>query len=242
MTIPAIPLTSAVSLWKSLPRPHFSKEPLSMEDLEQAYGYILYRTTLKTAGDGELAIEDLHDYARIYLDGALIGSLDRRLRQKQLPLHVAHAGQRLDILVANSGRVNFTKAIRGEAAGITRQVLFAGSPLNDWEIYPLPMTDVEKLSYGNAACEGPCFYRATFPLTKVADTYLDTRKLSKGFVWINGRPLGRDWNIGPQDTLYLPSPWLKQGTNTIEVFELDGKPGLAPEGLDHPILDGTVSK
>ena len=33
----------------------------------------------------------------------------------------------------------------------------------------------------------------------------------KGAVWVNGKSLGRFWNIGPQQTLYLPAPWLKEG-------------------------------
>lgn len=240
ITIPTISLQESASLWKSLPKPHLSQEPLSMEDVDQAYGYILYRTTLPTAGDGELAIEDLHDYARIYLDGVQVGTLDRRLEQNKLSLHVQHVGQRLDILVENSGRVNFTKAIRGERAGITKQVLFAGAPLQNWEIYSLPMTDTGSLAYQPALCEGPCFFHATFSLSKIGDAFLDTRKLSKGMLFINGKALGRFWNIGPQATLYLPAPWLKVGTNDIEIFDLDGKTGLTVEGLDHPILDEPV--
>lgn len=240
MTLPTIALENSASLWKSLPKPRISKEPLSMEDVDQAYGYILYRTKLTTSGDGELAIEDLHDYARIYLDGTLMGTLDRRLGQKQLALHGMRAGQQLDILVENSGRVNFTKTIRGERAGITKQALFAGSPILNWEIYPLPLTDTKDFHYSNQPCQGPCFYRASFSVSKVADTFLDTRKLTKGFIWINGKPLGRAWNVGPQNTLYLPAPWLKQGTNEIVVFDLEGKSGLTLEGLDRPILDGPV--
>jgi beta-galactosidase len=242
MTLPTFELVSSVSLWKSLPKPRISKETLSMEDVDQAYGYILYRTKLTTSGDGELAIEELHDYARVYLDGTLAGTLDRRLGQNKLTLHGVHAGQQLDILVENSGRVNFTKTIRGERAGITKQVLFAGSPVLIWEIYPLPLTDTNNFHYGNQPCQGPCFYRASFSVSRVADTFLDTRKLTKGFIWVNGKPLGRAWNVGPQNTLYLPAPWLRQGRNEVVVFDLDGKNGLTLEGLDHPILDGPVTK
>src|SRR5580698_4267421 len=39
-------LTESASLWKTLGKPAHSDEPLSMEDLDQAYGYILYRTTI----------------------------------------------------------------------------------------------------------------------------------------------------------------------------------------------------
>lgn len=240
MTVPNITFERATSLWKNLPKPISSKEILSMEDIGQAYGYILYRTKLDNTGEGELVLDELHDYAQIYLDGALVGTLDRRLNQTQLKISLKQRGQQLDILVENSGRVNFTKAIRGERTGITKQVLFSGHPVEGWEIYALPMENVEILRYTNSPCSGPCFYQTSFSLEKVADTFLDTRQLGKGMVWINGRPLGRVWDIGPQNTLYLPAPWLRKGKNTIEVFDLKGKTGLTVKGLDQPILDGPI--
>lgn len=42
---------------------------------------------------------------------------------------------------------------------------------------------------------------------------------TKGVVFINGQNLGRYWNLGPQETLYVPGPWLKPGLNEIVVFE-----------------------
>jgi beta-galactosidase len=59
----------------------------------------------------------------------------------------------------------------------------------------------------------------------------------KGVVWINGHNLGRYWQVGPQQTLYVPAEWLKKGANDIVVLEL-----LKPEqnllkGIQHPILD-----
>ena len=73
MTLPAISLTEGVSLWKSLPAAIHSEQPLSMEAVGQAYGYILYRTQLDGPVDGELTFDTLHDYAQIYVDGKLVG-------------------------------------------------------------------------------------------------------------------------------------------------------------------------
>ncbi|RXM92559.1 Beta-galactosidase-1-like protein 2 [Acipenser ruthenus] len=47
----------------------------------------------------------------------------------------------------------------------------------------------------------------------------DTLGWSKGVVFINGQNLGRYWSIGPQQTLYLPAPWLHTGINEVIVFE-----------------------
>jgi beta-galactosidase len=70
--------------------------------------------------------------------------------------------------------------------------------------------------------------------------FLDTRRLGKGALWINGHAVGRFWNVGPQNTLFVPGPWLKRGANTIIVFDMlntrDSNPTV--EGLRSPILDG----
>jgi beta-galactosidase len=99
------------------------------------------------------------------------------------------------------------------------------------------MLTPDKLAYSNAPCSGPCFYRATFNIDKPGDTFLDTSAFTKGEVWLNGRALGRIWNIGPQKTLYIPSPWLKQGENEVVVFDLEGALGRSLQGRDQPILN-----
>lgn len=43
---------------------------------------------------------------------------------------------------------------------------------------------------------------------------------TKGYVFVNGKALGRYWNVGPQRTLYLPGVWLKED-NEIVVLELE---------------------
>jgi len=116
-------------------------------------------------------------------------------------------------------------------------VTLNGVPLTGWEIYPLPMNNVDSLAYKAGPCTGACFATATFRVVEPADTFVDTRSLGKGELFINGRALGRFWQIGPQRTLYLPAPWLKRGENQIVVFDLDGKPGATVPFLAHSILD-----
>ena len=221
----SVTLTSAASLWDNLPKPIASGKILSMEDVGQSYGYILYRTTVSKAQTGELRIDELHSYAKVYLNEELVGSLDRRLNQAVLPLSVTKDQSRLDILVENTGRVNFGHQFPNERAGITRRVLLADKELTGWSIFPLPMLDVDKLVFENSACTGPCFYRASFEVDAPADTFVDTRSVAKGEAFVNGQPLGRFWNVGPQGALYLPAPWLKKGRNEIVVFDLDGETG-----------------
>lgn len=241
VAIPAVTLTQSASLWQNLPAPVASGQPLTMEDLGQAYGYILYRTTIAAPVSGDLALDELHDYASIYANGELIGTLDRRLKQSHLAVSITKSNTRLDILVENTGRVNFSIAIRGEQQGITHQVTLAGKPLTGWQIYPLPMNDTADLPFQSAECTGPCFYRGTLQVAQPGDTFLDTRAFTKGFVWINGHALGRIWNIGPQKALYLPGPWLHKGSNDVTVFDLEAAPGKTVSGLAAPILNGGVN-
>lgn len=240
MTLPAISLEEGASLWKSLPAPTRSERPVSMEILGQAYGYILYRTQLDGPVKGELTFDTVHDYAQIYIDGKLVGAVDRRLGQYQLPLQVASAHARLDVLVENTGRVNFGPSLPAERAGLVGRVRLGQTVLTGWDVYPLPMLKPGKLAYSQEPCRGACFYRASFTVTTPKDTFMDTSGLTKGEVWLNGRALGRFWNIGPQKTLYVPAPWLKPGKNEVVVFDLDGKPGRKIAGLDHPNLQATV--
>jgi len=235
--LPPIHFTAAASIWNALPKPIDSPRILTMEDVGQSYGYILYRTNIAQAQSGDLHVDEVRSYARIYLDGKLAGTLDRRLGESSLPIKAEHDNTRLDILVENTGRVNFGRQFPHENAGITRAVTLGGVELTEWQIYPLPMQDVSALPYNSSTCTGACFYRTTFHVDKPADTFVDTRSLSKGQVFLNGQPLGRFWNIGPQGTLYLPAPWLKHGENEIVIFDLDGKSNPTVPMIDHAILD-----
>ena len=222
ITLPSIKLQESRSLWETLPAPVESDQLFCMEDIGQSYGYILYRTVVHGPVKGELALDELHDYAVIYANGKKLGTLDRRLMQDRIRVDFQETATQLDILVENSGRINFTVKMRGERKGITRQVTLNGKPLKGWKIYPLPMENSETLDFAAKTCVGPCFYRGSFDLTQTGDSYLSTADFHKGFVWVNGHPLGRVWSIGPQENLFLPGSWLRQGKNEVVVFDLEG--------------------
>ena len=231
--IDGIKLDEAVSLWDVLPTPTASHELKTMEALDQAYGDILYRKRMVTDASGELRIDGLHDYALVYVNGKRVGTLDRRLKQDHLSLKLAK-GDTLDLLVQNDGRINFGEKLLAERKGILGSVSLQGRALQDWQIYSLPFTGNSALNYNRGPCRhAPCFYRGTFnaPVSgsAAADTFLDTAGLGKGFVWLNGHPLGRVWSIGPQRTLYVPGVWLKPSGNQLVVMDLlaEGQPVLA---------------
>ncbi len=235
VTLPRFRLQAGSSLWNALPRPIMSSDPRTMEAVGQWYGYILYRTRLQNPGRGMLVVRGVRDYARVYLDGQLAGTLDRRLDQDSLAMPAARPGAQLDILVENSGRVNFGRALRQERKGITGAVTLAGTTLHGWAIYRLPMDGTPVVKTTNGTWTGPGFYAGRFTVDRPGDTFLDMRGWGKGTVWVNGHQLGRFWDIGPQQTLYLPGVWLKRGSNAVAVFDLGSPETTTLAGVSHAI-------
>ena len=65
VSVPTVRMMEAASLWTNLPKAIHSEQVLSMEDVDQNYGYILYRTHLADGGSGELVLDQLHSYAQV---------------------------------------------------------------------------------------------------------------------------------------------------------------------------------
>ncbi|WP_030228460.1 glycoside hydrolase family 35 protein [Actinoalloteichus caeruleus] len=228
---PRLPET-AVSLDESaalLPAVDFLAEgvaadrPLTMEELGQAYGFVLYRTTLPAAVDGVLVVEDVHDRAQVFVDGAPVGVLEREHRERALALR-APAGARLDLLVENQGRVNYGEGL-ADRKGVLGGVFVDGTEVTGWSCHPLPLS-AEQLaaapySPATGLPAGPGLHRGTVRIEQPADTFVSLPDWTKGVVWINGFALGRYWRRGPQRTLYVPGPVLRPGVNDIVVLELE---------------------
>lgn len=216
-----------------------SDEVLSMEDVGMDFGYIYYQTTLHQGGRQKLVLQDLRDYAVVLLNGQPVASLDRRYNQNSVTLEVKKVPATLELLVENTGRVNYGPDIPFNRKGITGQVMWGDEKLKGWSVTPLPLykENVSALPFGDSLNGVPAFHRATFRVDTVGDCFVDMSRWGKGAVWVNGRSLGRFWNIGPQQTLYLPAPWLKEGENEIIVFEMEDTGNRSVEGLDRPVLN-----
>ncbi|OJW13298.1 MAG: beta-galactosidase [Mucilaginibacter sp. 44-25] len=238
MAIPAVKLTAAVNILQHLPKPVNNSLPLTFEDLQQDYGYVLYRTQVKGNGNEKLTIKGLRDYAVIMVNGKTAGTLDRRLNQDSLNLNLPKGSVTLDILVENLGRINFGKYLLQNKKGITGSVMLNNSELKGWQIYSLPMANINHLKFGSTGVNytSPTLQKGSFTLSEVKDTYFNMSDWGKGVVWINGHNLGRYWRVGPQQTLYVPAEWLKKGRNEVVVFDMI-KPGKNIVSVDKPILD-----
>jgi len=211
--------------------------PEPMEKLGQNYGFILYRTQLNGyKGHLPLEIKDVHDRALIFLDGRYIDVIYRNDKGKKVFLDLSGGNSTLDILVENMGRVNYGPYLK-DYKGITESVRLDYHFLFGWTIYPLPLEDLSKLCFDDASVPAiSSFYKASFNVDEVADTFVELDGWVKGVVWINGFNIGRYWNIGPQRTLYVPAPLLRKGENEIIIFEVHEPQNLTVKFTDKPVL------
>jgi beta-galactosidase len=239
IAIPPIHLQQAASIFSMLPQPTLSATPLTFEDLNQNYGYVLYRTTINGNQSGLLKIKELRDYGIVFVNGKRQGIADRMVKKDSLFIEVPAGKATIDILVENMGRINFGPNLLKNKKGITEKVTFNGRELKGWQQFSLPFNSVQSIHFSKAATttDAPVIKKGSFTLQETGDTYLDMSNWGKGCVWVNGHHLGRYWKIGPQQTLYVPVEWLKKGANEIVVLELIKPEQQALHSMEKPILN-----
>jgi beta-galactosidase len=231
ITIPEIKLHPFTTIWQNLPRPIYSAQPKPMEAFDQNQGLMLYRTHLIGHKSGRLTIIEPHDFALVFLNGKYVDSIYRDGGKWSINIPKSDVTNPvLDILVEGMGHINFAQYII-DRKGITDRVTLNGMTLMDWAIYKLPVDEtfvknLKPLADANAINDKTQFLKGTFTLTETGDTYFDLRKYAKGVLFVNGHNLGRFWNRGPQSRLYCPASWLKKGTNTITLFNLQSTTAL----------------
>lgn len=242
ISIPNIQLTKAVNLdfIKNKIKPVTSDTPLTFEDLNQGHGYVWYSKKFKQPISGKLELKGLRDYAIVYVNGIKVAELNRYYKKYDCMINVPFNAT-LDIIVENMGRINYGADIINSTKGIISPVIINGQTITgDWNMYSLPMDVVPNLTDAkNSAKVGlPTLYQGSFNLNKTGDTFLDMRDWGKGIIFINGINIGRYWSVGPQQTLYVPGCWLKEGSNDIVIFEQkNDKIQNAVKTLDTPILE-----
>ncbi|XP_032214938.1 beta-galactosidase-1-like protein 2 isoform X3 [Mustela erminea] len=231
-----------MSLWDVMPyleEPISSVKPICMEELSvnqgngQSYGYILYETVITTSG---LLTTKNHvqDRGQVFLDENFLGIFDRSTDQLTIPKKMVYNDNpTLRILVENQGRLAYGQDINKERKGLIGDIYLNKSPLRNFKIHSLDMkTKFIQRDLPNIwkpavfKHRGPAFFLGILRIgNDPRDTFIKMEGWTKGVIFVNGKNLGRYWNIGPQETFYLPGPWLRPGSNEIIVFE-EFKPGL----------------
>lgn len=223
----AVQARAVASLWDNLGAPLRSERPADNQRLlRQDQGLVVYRRRI---GAGrELQLGRVHDYAVVQLDQREIGHVSR-MRHPRLSSDTRVAlpdatrpARQLDLLVDSFGHIHFGPAL-GDPKGLLDEVRLDGAELRDWQVHGLALD-------GDAApalrpLRGPprrpgLFFAAEIELDAPGDLHLDMSEWRKGYLWVNGRLLGRYWEIGPQQCLYCPGAWLRPGRNALLVLDL----------------------
>jgi len=193
----------------------------TLDEIAHFRGFALYRTTVETGG--VLSFAEVRDRAEVFLDGAPVGVLSRDRHDSALVLPGAGV---LEILVEDQGRVNYGPRI-GEDKGLIGPALLGGTQLDSWEVLPLALdvlpaevTDIRDPRDASVTpISGPAFAGGSFEIDEPVDLFVSTVGWGKGNLFVNGFNLGRYWSAGPGETLYVPAPLLRSGSNSIVVFE-----------------------
>lgn len=220
--IPQIQLTKTIDALTNIKKqkPVTSDTPLTFEQLEQGYGYVLYKKRFTQPINGTLKVPGLRDFATVYVNGKKVGELNRVFNSYEMPIKIPFNGS-LEILVENMGRINYGAEIVNNLKGIIAPVSINDYEITGgWEMYKAPFAEVPEVENSTEVKTGrPVVYSGSFDLDTLGDTFLNMSVMGKGIVFVNGHNLGRYWKVGPQQTLYVPGCWLKKKDNTITIFE-----------------------
>lgn len=204
--------------------------PPTFEELGVDRGLVRYRVAVPgPRRPYALGVSGLRDRAVVYVDGVRRGVLSEESAALEEP--VAGPAE-VELWVESLGRVNYGPRL-GEPKGITGGVLHERQYLHgvraralrlDAFDEPGAVAGVPFVPVGGAGGAGGAgLYRGTFEAVAGADhAGLELPGWTRGFVWVNGFCLGRYWSAGPQHTLYVPGPVLRDGVNEVWVLETEG--------------------
>jgi beta-galactosidase len=221
---------------------HYSARPESMEYYGLDYGYIIYKTVIEGKySSALLRVEGVHDIAYLRINGREVKRYYRTKngRKKRndgfiylLPSFDSECT--IEILVEAMGRVNYGPELY-DRKGIER-VLLGAQELFGWEVYTVDTAKLNEAEYKNSPfVGGPAIFKGSFKADKNKDCFVSVKGFKKGIIIVNGINIGRYWHIGPQRTLYLPAPFLKDN-NEIIVVEQEGAKSASIDIIDKNIL------
>ena len=196
-----------------------AKGPARPEDSEKFHA-ASWSVPLR-AGEGlTLALLSFPAYGWVLIDGKVVGE---------------HAG---DLSLAGGfdfSTHNLDRHLAGRTVNL--QVVYFGAPIADFEnhvrLYSYradsALSDwsfrrwADPRESAPAQTGDPVWWECNLARPNQAGPYfLVTEGLSKGQAFINGRALGRYWEIGPQHSLYVPDAWFSS-ENRIALFDEGGK-------------------
>ncbi|MDQ8701592.1 beta-galactosidase [Streptomyces sp. LHD-70] len=205
------------------PEQAFGSAP-TFEELDVDRGLVRYRVDVPGPRQPyPLRARGLRDRAVVYVDGVRAGVLTED--SPELPEPVCGPA-RVELVVESLGRVNYGPRL-GEPKGLTGGVLHERQFLHGVRATGLRLDAFDEADRVRGLASrtpggGPGLYRGSLSVAGAGDALLELPAFTRGFVWVNGFCLGRYWSVGPQKSLYVPGPVLREGANEVWVLELEG--------------------
>ncbi len=199
----------------------------TMEELGQDYGYITYTTTVPgyvNPNPQPLYLRGVQDRALVFINGTYRATVLRDRKEPEIRIVMDGNPVRIDVLVENTGRINFGHKMVYEHKGITDGIYTGWSQkLYGYTIRTLPMKDLTGITWNHRKDAdidkyAQVFFAGTFRAEPGVDAFADMRGFGDGFVVVNGFNIGRFRACGPQQTLYIPGGLLGE-QNEIIVFD-----------------------
>lgn len=218
--------------------------PLTFEELGQDFGFVYYSTRVRGGLTGPMTgaftLRQVRDRANVFADGGQIMCYYRNDKSRVTPsVTIPEGGMELSLLVENLGRINYGHLVGKDTKGIAEDVSLEWQILVDWDMWCLPLDNPDGRfafrPFETLVRYNPAFYLVEFNVDKPADTWLKFPGVH-GMTWVNGHPIGRYWNVGPTETLYVPGCWLGKGVNRLVIFETDKLDKPYVEFVDKPRL------
>lgn len=191
-------------------------------NLESGFRSVVWDVDLADNESLHLSISELQEYAFVLINGkmafyhvALMSAISD-FGYEELPLqdHLEPGINHIELRML--GREDDTVPDGIRLYRYTKGNILKG----DWSFTPF---NIDQAVKGESTIHPLRIHKSKFKANGVdAPLYIRFDTMGKGHVYLNGRALGRYWNIGPHKRLYIPETWIEEN-NEVVIFEEEGK-------------------
>lgn len=201
-------------------------------------GFAWLRMTLPNISGKNIRVHfgSVDDNATVYLNGKRLFHNTVYNQAFDVPLDSAWKPGGPNILTVLDENTNGTGGLT-QGVDLLSDPADNGAPIDNWKMRGgviVPKNSAWQKFNPKSVSGAPTFYETHFSMTPPAAEgphpiiRIATDGLSRGHLWLNGHDLGRYPEVSPVNGYYMPECWLKNGVNTIVIFDEEGK---SPESV-----------
>ena len=216
-----------------------SENLMPFNEINVEFGYVLYEAKIDIESeDAVLELENVRDYAAVYVDSISQGAVTNN--ERRITLNVGPGERTLRVYAENIGRITYGPEILDNSKGLFGRVTVDGEEIVGWKITPLKVRDlqIQDLKFDSKKLNTlPGFHKGFFSVSDLKDTYLNMAGWGMGEVWINGQYIGSYWEKEKLQSVQVVADILKKEKNEIVIFELQNNSQKTVGLADQPIFN-----